>query len=132
MGARYYDPTLGRFTQQDQLSALADPANGNRYAYTGDDPINYSDPSGRCSGITDCISSAANTVSDAANTVSDAVTGNPLASCLVGGLGVGIGAGTAVVFSPLTGGAAAVAGAAVTVGAAGLTLACNNITTGHV
>ena len=46
MGARYYDPTLGRFTQQDQLSALADPANGNRYTYAGDDPINNVDPAG--------------------------------------------------------------------------------------
>ena len=47
MGARYYDPTLGRFTQKDRLSALADPANGNRYTYTADDPVNFADPSGR-------------------------------------------------------------------------------------
>jgi hypothetical protein len=48
MGARYYDPTLGRFTQQDTIVALANPANGNRYTYVGGDPINYSDASGMC------------------------------------------------------------------------------------
>ena len=46
-GARYYDPTLGRFSQQDTIIALDNPANGNRYAYSGDDPINGGDPSGR-------------------------------------------------------------------------------------
>jgi len=40
VGLRYYDPTLGRWTQQDDLNVIGDPANGNRYAYTGDDPIN--------------------------------------------------------------------------------------------
>jgi uncharacterized protein RhaS with RHS repeats len=38
MGERYYDPTLGRFTQLDPL--------GNGYVYSQDDPVNFSDPSG--------------------------------------------------------------------------------------
>ena len=46
MGARYYDPTLGRFTQQDSIVSLGDPANGNRYAYVAADPVNRIDPSG--------------------------------------------------------------------------------------
>ncbi len=47
-GARYYNPTLGRWTQLDALTSLLDFTNGNRYAYAGDDPINNSDPSGHC------------------------------------------------------------------------------------
>ena len=46
-GIRYYDPTLGRWTQQDPLGgSLFDPSTGNRYAYTNDDPTNLTDPSG--------------------------------------------------------------------------------------
>ncbi len=45
-GQRYYQPTLGRWTQQDTLNMIGDPANGNRYTYTGDDPINNTDPTG--------------------------------------------------------------------------------------
>ncbi|WP_158603876.1 RHS repeat domain-containing protein [Cryobacterium tepidiphilum] len=45
-GARWYDPTTGRFTQQDTMDAPLDPHNANRYAYAGGDPVNNSDPSG--------------------------------------------------------------------------------------
>ncbi|MEW2426430.1 RHS repeat-associated core domain-containing protein [Micromonospora sp. NPDC047644] len=45
-GRRWYDPNTGRFTQQDSLSFLADPANGNRYAYAAGNPVNYVDPTG--------------------------------------------------------------------------------------
>ena len=45
-GQRWYDPTTGRWTQQDTLDAPLDPANANRYAFAGDDPINGNDPSG--------------------------------------------------------------------------------------
>jgi RHS repeat-associated protein len=44
-GARYYQPAFGRFTQQDNIVTIGNPANGNRYAYTGGDPINHTDPS---------------------------------------------------------------------------------------
>ena len=40
-GERYYDPSLGRWTQQDSV------ASGNRYVYAGDDPVNAVDPSGK-------------------------------------------------------------------------------------
>ena len=46
-GQRWYDPTTGRFTQQDSLTHLADPQHGNRYAYAGDDPITNTDPTRR-------------------------------------------------------------------------------------
>ena len=44
MGARYYQPSIGRFTQLDpHPHKLLDV---NRYAYAGCNPANYSDPSG--------------------------------------------------------------------------------------
>ena len=53
-GVRYYDPTLGRWTQQDPLGgSLFDPSTGNRYAYTNDDPTNLTDPTGK--SATGCI-----------------------------------------------------------------------------
>ncbi|MDT9684999.1 RHS repeat-associated core domain-containing protein [Streptomyces sp. TRM76323] len=45
-GQRWYDPAIGRFTTQDPLTFLADPAQGNRYAYAAGDPINNTDPTG--------------------------------------------------------------------------------------
>ncbi|MFD5949775.1 RHS repeat-associated core domain-containing protein [Streptomyces collinus] len=41
MGHRYYDPTLGRFTQPDPSGQEKNP-----YLYAGGDPVNNSDPSG--------------------------------------------------------------------------------------
>jgi RHS repeat-associated protein len=41
LGYRYYDPTQGRFTQQDPSGQEQNP-----YAYTGDNPSNGTDPSG--------------------------------------------------------------------------------------
>ena len=46
IGERYYDPTLGRWTQQDPLRQVTDPTQVNRYPYAGDDPVNNVDPSG--------------------------------------------------------------------------------------
>lgn len=40
LGQRFYDPTLGRWTQRDPLPQ------GNRYVYMGDIPINFVDPTG--------------------------------------------------------------------------------------
>ena len=50
-GTRYYDPTTGRFTQQDRASGLA---GSNLYAYTGDNPVNFSDPTGRYNEVFTC------------------------------------------------------------------------------
>ncbi len=47
---RYYDPSLGRWTQQDPVGgSLGDLNSANLYAYAGDDPVNLVDPSGRAS-----------------------------------------------------------------------------------
>jgi RHS repeat-associated protein len=47
-GARYYDPTNASWTQQDPLSQAEDLTQADAFAYVGDDPINQSDPNGRC------------------------------------------------------------------------------------
>jgi RHS repeat-associated protein len=45
-GQRWYNPTTGAWTQQDTLDVPLDPANANRYAFAGGDPINGNDPTG--------------------------------------------------------------------------------------
>ncbi len=46
-GTRYYNPGFGRWSQQDLVRGhLADPTSLNRYLYAGDDPVNFTDPSG--------------------------------------------------------------------------------------
>jgi RHS repeat-associated protein len=46
LGARAYDPHLGRFLSPDPLSSPYQPQNLSAYSYSGNDPLNYSDPSG--------------------------------------------------------------------------------------
>lgn len=47
IGTRYYDPTTGRWTQQDPIGGeIMNPATVNAYTYAADDPINEIDPSG--------------------------------------------------------------------------------------
>jgi len=48
-GARYYDPTLGRFVQADTIVPNpANPQDLNRYSYVRNNPLRYRDPSGHC------------------------------------------------------------------------------------
>jgi RHS repeat-associated protein len=51
-GERYYDPNLGRFTQQDSINVVGDPSHGNKYAYAGCNPTTNTDPTGRSA---DCV-----------------------------------------------------------------------------
>jgi RHS repeat-associated protein len=47
LGARYYDPSLGRFIQEDAVEGSADlPASQNRYVYCQNDPVSLIDPTG--------------------------------------------------------------------------------------
>ncbi|WP_427454737.1 RHS repeat-associated core domain-containing protein [Litorimonas sp. WD9-15] len=50
MQARYQDPLIGRFLSIDPVTFLdtGNPNFFNRYAYTFNDPINLTDPSGMC------------------------------------------------------------------------------------
>ena len=46
-GARYYDPTLGRFMGVDPVGfAESNPQSFNRYAYGNNNPYRYADPNG--------------------------------------------------------------------------------------
>ncbi|MFF3851859.1 polymorphic toxin-type HINT domain-containing protein [Micromonospora sp. NPDC002575] len=46
VGARNYDPTIGRFVSLDPLQDLADPQQWNGYSYANNTPVTSSDPSG--------------------------------------------------------------------------------------
>jgi RHS repeat-associated protein len=46
-GARYYDPTIGRFITQDPMGMIDGP---NLYAYCKNNPVNFVDPWGLCVG----------------------------------------------------------------------------------
>ncbi|MFJ9775510.1 polymorphic toxin-type HINT domain-containing protein [Kitasatospora sp. NPDC101157] len=46
LGAREYQPTTGRFLNPDPLIGPSDPQQWNAYAYSNNDPVNSSDPSG--------------------------------------------------------------------------------------
>jgi len=46
LGARYYDPAIGKFISTDPIQNLADPQQRNPYAYAADNPTTLSDPDG--------------------------------------------------------------------------------------
>jgi RHS repeat-associated protein len=49
-GARWYDPSLGRFAQADSIIPGAnDPQSWDRYSYVKNNPVGYRDPSGHTS-----------------------------------------------------------------------------------
>lgn len=47
LGARLYDPELGRFVSADPVLDVSDPQSLNAYAYADNDPVNGADPDGR-------------------------------------------------------------------------------------
>jgi RHS repeat-associated protein len=46
LGARTYDPIIGRFLSRDPLLILRTAATTNPYAFADNDPVNHSDPTG--------------------------------------------------------------------------------------
>ncbi|MFE9436572.1 HYD1 signature containing ADP-ribosyltransferase family protein [Streptomyces sp. NPDC006640] len=48
LGAREYDPSIGRFLSPDPILDLGSPQTWNAYDYAGDSPVTESDPSGLC------------------------------------------------------------------------------------
>jgi RHS repeat-associated protein len=60
MGARYYQPELGRWTQRDPLQRAVNPAQppeAHPYLYVRANPINYVDPTGELSVAQECAAS---------------------------------------------------------------------------
>ena len=48
-GTRYYNPALGKWTQQGPVGgSLGDSNAANRYTYANDAPVNVTDQSGKC------------------------------------------------------------------------------------
>ena len=46
LGARYYDPVLGRFLSPDPLNVQVTAQSANAYAYSNNNPVTYTDPTG--------------------------------------------------------------------------------------
>ncbi|GAA3433797.1 RHS repeat-associated core domain-containing protein [Kutzneria kofuensis] len=74
LGAREYDPTLGRFLSVDPQMDLTDPQQLQGYTYADNNPISKMDPSGK-----NWLSSAWNSVTSAVGTAAKAV-GSAVAS----------------------------------------------------
>ncbi len=69
LGARYYDATIGRFISVDPELNPANPAQFNAYDYSGNNPLTWSDPSGR--DFWSFLGDVAKNVKKAANAVGD-------------------------------------------------------------
>jgi RHS repeat-associated protein len=54
IGERFYDPQIGRWTQQDPMNGAGDLREGNGYVYAGGDPANRTDPSGLWAVLAEC------------------------------------------------------------------------------
>ncbi|GAB2940297.1 hypothetical protein GCM10027280_30900 [Micromonospora polyrhachis] len=52
LGARLYDPVVGRFLSADPVLDLADPVQSNGYAYAHNNPVTHSDPTGLSISLT--------------------------------------------------------------------------------
>lgn len=48
LGKRLYDPAIGRFLSRDPLLLARTSATSNPYSFAYNDPVNFSDPTGRC------------------------------------------------------------------------------------
>jgi RHS repeat-associated protein len=110
--ARYYNPKLGRFITPDIIvQAPENPQTLNRYAYAGNNPVNYTDPTGHFFGfivaaIVKAVTAAATYVAaHAAAIATGALVGGVVggtASAVMGGnfwQGFGIGALGGAVFA---------------------------------
>lgn len=55
LGAREYDPALGRFLTVDAVLAPMHPQQNNGYSYSANSPVTFSDPSGNLYGPMKCM-----------------------------------------------------------------------------
>lgn len=105
--ARYYDPEIGRFLSED---ALGFGAGVNFYAYVGNNPVNFNDPSGHCATI--CLGVIAGTGAAVGSWWSGGTDAQIARAFGVGFVaGATLGFGTGLVAPALASGGASVAGA---------------------
>jgi len=71
MQARYYDPVIGRFLSNDPVTFLdiQNPIYFNRYSYSGNDPVNNTDPTGEA-----CVPCATGLIGGIVGGISGGVT----------------------------------------------------------
>ena len=88
--ARYYDPALGRFISPDTIvESPLHPQTLNRYAYAGNNPVLYNDPTGHCFLVCIIIGAIVGTVS--AGIASDWDPGATLLGGAIGAFSGGVG-----------------------------------------
>jgi RHS repeat-associated protein len=95
LGARLYDPAIGRFLSRDPLLIPRTAATTNPYAFASNDPVNRSDPSGLdgCNGSgTDkdgnpCVTNDGKQSSSSSGSSSSSYSSGPTS----GGTGAGVG-----------------------------------------
>jgi RHS repeat-associated protein len=85
-GARYYDPNLARWGQEDPVSQFEDLAQGNRYVYVGGDPINRVDLTGRLS-LDDVGDFVGDNLDSAASALSSSLARKLYCTAAIGSLG---------------------------------------------
>ena len=89
--ARYYDTALGRFISPDTLvESPLHPQTLNRYAYAGNNPVLYNDPTGHCFLVCIIIGAVVGAVS--AGIASDWDPGATLLGGAIGAFSGGVGA----------------------------------------
>jgi RHS repeat-associated protein len=123
-GSRWYDDSLGRFTQPDSI--IPEASQGvlawDRYAYVNNSPINHNDPSGHCFPVCTAIGGAiiGGIVGGLAYTIATGSKANFAEGLLAVGVGaaggaligtgVGAGAGATLMSSVLIGAGTGVVG----------------------
>ncbi|MGX6608079.1 colicin E3/pyocin S6 family cytotoxin, partial [Micromonosporaceae bacterium Da 78-11] len=126
LGARLYDPALGRFVSVDPVIDAKDPQQLNAYAYGNNNPVTNSDPNGEfwgalkkaASAVASAASTAGNFVAKVATSTVESIREDPLKFAV--GLAVGIAAVAAVAAVCATGvGCVILAGAVAGAAAAG-------------
>jgi RHS repeat-associated protein len=74
INARDYNPATGRFLSADPVADWKDPQQLNGFAYSNNNPVTFSDPTGMLfGGLVDAAKSVGNAVKDAATTAGKAV-----------------------------------------------------------
>ena len=87
IGARYYQPGFGRWSQVDPFDQAGDIRDGNRYAYAAGDPVNLLDPTG--TSIWQDIVDVGGAIKDAASEIERRIRNlgrSKSGRCLIGGV----------------------------------------------